>query len=66
LSLRPDLLLTFSNKTAEKEEKMPDVPVVFAGLYYPNLINPENSSFTDAVHKLGYIMQAREAGLRSG
>jgi iron complex transport system substrate-binding protein len=60
LSLRPDLLLTFSNKTAEKEEKMPDVPVVFAGLYYPNLINPENSSFTDAVHKLGYIMQARE------
>ena len=60
LSLSPDLLLTFSNKTAEKEEKMPEVPVVFAGLYYPNLINPENSSFTDAVHKLGYIMQARE------
>jgi iron complex transport system substrate-binding protein len=59
LSLSPDLLLTFSNKTAEKEKKMPEVPVVFAGLYYPNLINPENSSFTDAVHKLGYIMQAR-------
>ncbi|MCK9439891.1 MAG: ABC transporter substrate-binding protein [Methanothrix sp.] len=60
LSLRPDLLLTFSNNTAEKEKKMPGVPVVFAGLYYPDLINPEASSFTDAVHKLGYIMKARE------
>jgi iron complex transport system substrate-binding protein len=59
LSLKPDLLLTFSNNTAEKEEKMPGVPVVFAGLYYPDLINPETSSFTDAVHKLGYIMKAR-------
>jgi len=60
LSLRPDLLLTFSNNTAEKVKKMPGVPVVFAGLYYPDLINPETSSFTDAVHKLGYIMKARE------
>ncbi|OPY49854.1 MAG: Periplasmic binding protein [Methanosaeta sp. PtaU1.Bin112] len=59
LSLRPDLLLTFSNNTAEKEEKMPNVPVVFAGLYYPDLINPETSSFTDAVHKLGYILKSR-------
>lgn len=59
LSLRPDLLLTFSNNTAEKVEKMPGVPVVFAGLYYPDLINPEVSSFTDAVHKLGYILKAR-------
>jgi len=60
LSLKPDLLLTFSNNTAEKEKKMPGVPVVFAGLYYPDLINPDNSSFTDAVHKLGYIMQSRK------
>ncbi|HOT07130.1 MAG: Periplasmic binding protein [Methanosaeta sp. PtaB.Bin039] len=60
LSLNPDLLLTFSNNTAEKEKNLPGVPVVFAGLYYPDLIDPENSSFTDAVHKLGYIMQARE------
>ena len=60
LSLRPDLLLTFSNNTAEKEKNMQGVPVVFAGLYYPDLINPETSSFTDAVHKLGYIMKARE------
>ena len=60
LSLNPDLLLTFSNNTAEKEAKMPGVPVVFAGLYYPDLINPEESSFTDAVHKLGYIMNARD------
>lgn len=63
LSLTPDLLLTFSNNTAEKEAKMPGVPVVFAGLYYPDLINPEESSFTDAVHKLGYIMNARSEAL---
>ncbi|MDD2755730.1 MAG: ABC transporter substrate-binding protein [Methanothrix sp.] len=60
LSLKPDLLLTFSNNTAEKVEMMLGVPVVFAGLYYPDLINPETSSFTDAVHKLGYILKARE------
>lgn len=61
LSLNPDLLLTFSSNTAEKETNMPGVSVVFAGLYYPDLINPENSSFTDGVRKLGYIMQSREA-----
>jgi len=59
LSLKPDLLLTFSNKTEEKAKNLPGVPVVFAGLYYPDLINPQTSSFTDAVHKLGYIMDAR-------
>lgn len=61
LSLKPDLLLTFSANTVEKENNMPGVPVVFAGLYYPDLINPENSSFTNGVLKLGYIMQSREA-----
>jgi iron complex transport system substrate-binding protein len=60
LSLRPDIILTFSNKTSEKTKNLPGVPVVFAGLYYPDLINPETSSFTDAVHKLGYIMDSRE------
>jgi len=55
------LLRTAARKNpVQVTAKMPEVPVVFAGLYYPNLINPENSSFTDAVHKLGYIMQARE------
>jgi len=60
LSLKPDIILTFSNKTNEKTKNLPGVPVVFAGLYYPDLINPQASSFTDAVHKLGYIMDARE------
>ena len=60
LSLNPDLLLTFSPATAEKTEKLPGVAVVFLGLYYPDLSNPEGSRFTDGVRKLGYILDARE------
>ena len=60
LSLNPDLLLTFSGSTAEKKEKLPGVAVVFLGLYYPDLSNPDGSRFTDGVRKLGYILDARE------
>ena len=60
LSLQPDLLLVFSNVTAEKEKNLPGIPVLFAGLYYPDLLNPETSGFTDAVRKLGYVLDARE------
>ena len=59
LSLKPDVLLTFSNATAEKQKNLPGVSVLFAGLYYPDLLNPDDSAFTDGVHKLGYIMNAR-------
>jgi len=59
LSLNPDLLLVFSNVTAEKQKNLPGVPVLFAGLYYPDLLNPETSAFTDAVRKLGYVLDAR-------
>lgn len=60
LSLNPDLLLAFSKDTAEKKEKLPDVGVVFLGLYYPDLSNPDGSRFTEGVRKLGYILDARE------
>ncbi len=60
LSLDPDVLLTFSNVTSEKQKNLPGVSVVFAGLYYPDLLSPETSAFTDGVNKLGYIMNARD------
>jgi iron complex transport system substrate-binding protein len=59
LSLNPDLLLVFSNVTKDKQANLPEVPVLFAGLYYPDLRNPEISAFTDAVRKMGYIFDAR-------
>ncbi|MCK9439890.1 MAG: ABC transporter substrate-binding protein [Methanothrix sp.] len=60
LSLNPDILLAFSNVTAEKKKNLPGVSVLFAGLYYPDLLNPETSAFTDAVRKLGYVLDARQ------
>ncbi|MGB4087576.1 ABC transporter substrate-binding protein [Methanothrix sp.] len=60
LSLDPDLLLVFSNVTQEKERNLPGVPVLFAGLYYPDLLRPESSAFTDAVRKLGYVLDAQQ------
>ena len=60
LSLNPDLLLTFSGSTAEKKEKLPGIAVVFLGMYYPDLSNPDGSRFTDGVRKLGYILDARD------
>ncbi len=60
LSLQPDLLLVFSNATSEKEKNLQGVPVFFAGLYYPDLLSPETSGFTDAVRKLGYVLDARQ------
>ena len=60
LSLDPDLLLVFSNVTQEKDKNLPGVPVLFAGLYYPDLLKPETSAFTDAVRKLGYVLDAQQ------
>jgi len=58
LSLNPDVLLTFSNTPAaiaEKASKLPGVDVVFLGLYYPNVTNPEDSAFFQGILKAGYI-----------
>lgn len=60
LSLNPEILLVFSNVTEEKKKNLPGVSVLFAGLYYPDLLNPETSAFTDAVRKLGYVLDARQ------
>ncbi|MCW4017625.1 MAG: ABC transporter substrate-binding protein [Candidatus Bathyarchaeota archaeon] len=55
LNLNPDVLLTFSKATEEKAEKLPGVDVIFLGLYYPNVTNPEDSSFMQGILKAGYI-----------
>jgi iron complex transport system substrate-binding protein len=58
LSLNPDVLLSFSNAAstiAEKASKLPGVDVVFLGLYYPNVTNPEDSAFMQGILKAGYI-----------
>ncbi len=55
LNLNPDILLTFSNTTADKISKLPGVDVVFLGLYYPNVTKPEDSRFIQGVLKAGYI-----------
>ena len=60
LNLNPDVLLTFSAETAEIQEKLPGVTVLFLGLYKPDLINPEQSRYRDGVRKLGYILDKRE------
>ncbi|OPX78068.1 MAG: Periplasmic binding protein [Methanosaeta sp. PtaB.Bin039] len=61
LSLNPDMLLTFSNQTAEKQKNLPEVTVLFAGLYYPDLLDPWKSAFTDGVMKLGYVLDREES-----
>ncbi len=63
LSLNPDVVLTFSNapaSIAEKASKLPGVDVVFLGLYYPNVTNPEDSAFLQGILKAGYIFDRVE------
>ena len=60
LSLNPDVLLTFGGPTAEMQEKLPGVAVIFLGLYRPNLSNPERSTHTSGVRKMGYILDKEE------
>ncbi|HNT73077.1 MAG TPA: ABC transporter substrate-binding protein, partial [Methanothrix sp.] len=61
LSPDPNLLLTFSPMNIEtKAEKLPGVDVVFLGLYFPDISDPENSRYIDGVRKLGYILDEEE------
>jgi iron complex transport system substrate-binding protein len=55
LNLHPDILLTFSNDTSEKVQKLPGVDVVYLGLYYPNVLDPVHSEYIQAILKAGYI-----------
>lgn len=55
LNLHPDILLTFSNATSEKVQKLSGVDVVYLGLYYPNVLDPVHSEYVQAILKAGYI-----------
>jgi iron complex transport system substrate-binding protein len=61
LNLHPDVLLAFMGRlTDEKKEKLPGVAVIFLGMYWPDLLNPEKSKPTDGIRKLGYILDKEE------
>jgi iron complex transport system substrate-binding protein len=55
-----DVLFTFSPNVTSKQEKLPDTDVVFLGLYWPNVIEPENSQFLQGVLKAGYLLGVPE------
>ncbi|EMS81317.1 ABC transporter substrate-binding protein [Desulfotignum phosphitoxidans] len=60
LGMRPDLLLTFASQNREKRMNLPGVDILFLGLYHPDLIQPDNSSFVRGVRNLGRLLDARE------
>ncbi|MFP4545539.1 MAG: ABC transporter substrate-binding protein [Methanomassiliicoccales archaeon] len=55
LELDLDALLTFSPSTDEKKQNLPGVDVIFLGLYWPNVVTPEDSRFLQGVLKAGYL-----------
>ncbi len=59
LGLNPDLLLTFTGDNSSKRAKLPGVNVVFLGLYNPDLLNPEQSSFIKGIRNAGKILDAQ-------
>jgi iron complex transport system substrate-binding protein len=59
-SLKPDLLLTFGSDTKTKKAKLPGIDILFLGLYYPDLSDPERSRFIRGVRNLGLILDSTE------
>ncbi len=55
-----DVLFTFPSVTDTKQTALPDTKVIFLGLYWPNVINPEDSRFFQGVIKAGYILGKQE------
>ena len=64
LGLAPDLLLTFSADYGAKRTNLPGVDVLFLGLYYPDLLDPERSPFLRGVRNLGLLLDAEEQARR--
>ena len=56
-----DILITFSYSGAEdKQAKLPDVDVVYLGMYRPNVQEPTKSEYFQGILKAGYIFGAVE------
>ena len=54
-----DILLTFSySGTEAKQAKLPDVDVVYLGMYRPNVEEPTKSEYFQGILKAGYIFGA--------
>lgn len=54
-----DVLFTFSPFNNDvKAEKLPNTDVVFLGLYWPNVLEPQDSRFMQGVIKAGWILDA--------
>jgi len=54
-----DVLFTFSPSDNDvKNEKLDSTDVVFLGLYWPNVMEPQDSRFMQGVMKAGYILDA--------
>lgn len=54
-----DVLLTFSySGTEAKQEKLPDVDVIYLGMYRPNVQEPTKSEYFQGILKAGYIFGA--------
>ncbi len=56
LSLNLDTIFTFSFDISEKKSKLQDINVVFLGLYWPDVINVNESRFIQGIMKAGYIL----------
>ena len=55
-----DVLFTFAPSVETKQASLPNTDVVFLGLYWPNVIEPEDSRFLQGVVKAGYLLGAEE------
>ena len=54
-----DALFTFSPFNIDvKQQNLPDTDIVFLGLYWPNVIEPQDSQFVQGVLKAGYLLGA--------
>ena len=61
LNLDTDLLLTFGGSRLDlKREKLPGIAVVYTGVYFPDITNPEKSTAIDGTRQLGYILDKEE------
>ncbi|MDO4769530.1 MAG: ABC transporter substrate-binding protein [Brachymonas sp.] len=60
LDLDLDVLFTFPADTETKASSLPQTRVVFLGLYWPNVIEPQSSKFMQGVIKAGYIVGKKE------
>lgn len=56
-----DVLLTFSYAGSQaKQDMLPDVDVIYLGMYRPNVLEPTKSEYFQGILKAGYIFGAVE------